>query len=102
MCITAVLRWLSPAAPGPKIVATVVQRLAVIAEPPHRCSASFEIAMVHGSGAGVAARSVSLRAGAAPAPQVVYSTDQLLDKNKDFVVAEHAALVRASRSPFVQ
>ncbi len=58
--------------------------------------------MVHGSGAGVAARSVSLRAGAAPAPQVVYSTDQLLDKNKDFVVAEHAALVRASRSPFVQ
>eukprot|EP00208_Stichococcus_sp_RCC1054_P002079 CAMPEP_0206143610 /NCGR_PEP_ID=MMETSP1473-20131121/21153_1 /ASSEMBLY_ACC=CAM_ASM_001109 /TAXON_ID=1461547 /ORGANISM="Stichococcus sp, Strain RCC1054" /LENGTH=1690 /DNA_ID=CAMNT_0053539093 /DNA_START=726 /DNA_END=5798 /DNA_ORIENTATION=+ len=36
------------------------------------------------------------------AGQVVYSTDQLLDKNKDFVVAEHAALVRGSQSPFVQ
>ena len=34
--------------------------------------------------------------------QVVYSTEMLLDKNKDFVVAEHAALLQSSASPLVR
>ena len=33
---------------------------------------------------------------------MIYSTEALLDKNKDFVVAEHAALIRNSASPFVR
>jgi len=37
-----------------------------------------------------------------PCRQVVYSAEALLDKNKDFVVAEHAALIRNSASYFVR
>jgi len=33
--------------------------------------------------------------------QVTYQADQFLDKNKDYVVAEHQALLDASRCPFV-
>lgn len=33
--------------------------------------------------------------------QVTYQADQFLDKNKDYVVAEHQALLNASRCPFV-
>ena len=33
---------------------------------------------------------------------MLYSTDMLLDKNKDYVVAENAALVASSASPFVR
>lgn len=35
------------------------------------------------------------------APQVTYQADQFLDKNKDYVVAEHQALLDASKCPFV-
>ena len=34
--------------------------------------------------------------------RVLYSTDQLLEKNKDYVVAENAALVASSASAFVR
>jgi len=34
--------------------------------------------------------------------RVLYSTDMLLDKNKDYVVAENAALVASSASSFVR
>ena len=34
--------------------------------------------------------------------RVLYSTDMLLDKNKDYVVAENAALVASSASTFVR
>lgn len=33
--------------------------------------------------------------------QVTYQADQFLDKNKDYVVAEHQALLNSSRCPFV-
>lgn len=33
--------------------------------------------------------------------QVTYQADQFLDKNKDYVVAEHQALLNASKCPFV-
>lgn len=33
--------------------------------------------------------------------QVTYQTDFFLDKNKDYVVAEHQALLYASNCPFV-
>lgn len=33
--------------------------------------------------------------------QVTYLADQFLDKNKDYVVAEHQALLNASKCPFV-
>ena len=33
---------------------------------------------------------------------MLYSTDNLLDKNKDYVVAENAALVASSTSSFVR
>jgi len=33
--------------------------------------------------------------------QVTYQADQFLDKNKDYVVAEHQALLDASKCPFV-
>lgn len=36
------------------------------------------------------------------AGQVVYSSDELLEKNRDHVVAEHAALIAASTSEFVR
>jgi myosin V len=36
------------------------------------------------------------------AGEVCYATDALLDKNRDFVVAEHAALMRASAVPLLQ
>jgi myosin heavy subunit len=32
----------------------------------------------------------------------VYQSDNFLDKNKDFVVAEHQTLLQASSKPFVQ
>jgi myosin-5 len=35
------------------------------------------------------------------AQQVIYQADQFLDKNKDYVVAEHQALLNASKCPFV-
>ncbi|KAK1310202.1 hypothetical protein QJS10_CPA08g00148 [Acorus calamus] len=35
------------------------------------------------------------------AQQVVYQADHFLDKNKDYVVAEHQALLNASKCPFV-
>jgi hypothetical protein len=34
-------------------------------------------------------------------PQVTYQSDHFLDKNKDYVVAEHAELLNASRCSFV-
>ena len=34
-------------------------------------------------------------------PQVTYQSDQFLDKNKDYVVAEHQELLNASKCPFV-
>lgn len=40
--------------------------------------------------------------GAASCRQVVYSAEALLEKNKDFVVAEHTALIRNSASYFVR
>lgn len=36
------------------------------------------------------------------AARVVYSSEQLLEKNKDFVVAEHGALLGSSASDFVR
>ena len=33
--------------------------------------------------------------------QVTYQADQFLDKNKDYVVAEHQDLLQASKCPFV-
>lgn len=33
--------------------------------------------------------------------QVVYQADQFLDKNRDYVVAEHQALLNASKCPFI-
>ena len=36
------------------------------------------------------------------AKQVVYSTEALLDKNKDFAIVEHASLIANSASPFVR
>ncbi|GLT55526.1 hypothetical protein SLA2020_286410 [Shorea laevis] len=35
------------------------------------------------------------------AGDVIYQADQFLDKNKDYVVAEHQALLNASKCPFV-
>ena len=47
--------------------------------------------------------SMTLRAkllAAALAWQVSYKTQNFLDKNRDFVVAEHQALMQASSQPF--
>lgn len=46
-------------------------------------------------------RDVPLRRSCLPAGAVTYKTDNFLTKNRDFVVAEHQALLGASQHPFV-
>lgn len=36
------------------------------------------------------------------AGQVIYSTEQLIDKNKDFTIQEHANYMQTSKNPFIR